>query len=71
MNDLILFLSIILGTYLGCVAFTVVLVRLFFPLKTKEQMEEIEAAKALAIQRASSKQRRVAIPVLSRPRQLA
>ena len=40
MNDLMILMSITLATYLGSVAFTILLLRLFFPFKTKEEMEK-------------------------------
>ena len=48
MNDLMILMSITLATYLGSVAFTILLLRLFFPFKTKEEMERDRIVESLA-----------------------
>ena len=75
MNNLIHVISIVLGTYICSVAFIVVLFKLFFPLKTKEEMERLEMEKLLFTERIakrkSRKRNRISLPVLNRSEQLA
>jgi hypothetical protein len=76
MNNLLHLISIVLGTYICSVAFIVVLFRLFFPLKTKEEMERWEAEKLLSAQRLAKKgerirKNRISLQVLNRSEQLA
>lgn len=76
MNNLVHLISIVLGTYICSVAFVVVLFKLFFPLKTEEEMERLEMEKLLFTQRlakksARTKRNRVSLPVLNRSEQLA
>ena len=40
MRDLILFIFLIAGTYLCSIGFAVVMFRIFFPLKAKENIQE-------------------------------
>ena len=58
MNNLLHLISIVLGTYICSVAFVVVLFRLFFPLKTKEEMERLEMEKLLYTQRLAKRRTR-------------
>ena len=58
MNNLLHLISIVLGTYICSVAFVVVLFKMFFPLKTKEEMERLEMEKLLYIQRLAKKRTR-------------
>jgi hypothetical protein len=51
MNNWLHLISLVLGTYISGVAFVVVLFKLFFPLKTKEEMERLEMEKLLFTQR--------------------
>jgi len=76
MNNWLHLISIVLGTYIGSVAFVVVLFKLFFPLKTKEEMERLEMEKLLfterlAKRRGRGKRNRISLPVLNRSEQLA
>ena len=76
MNNSLHLISIVLGTYVCSVAFVVVLFKLFFPLKTKEEMERLEMEKLLFTQRLAKRQtrarkNRLSLPVLNRPEQLA
>ena len=74
MNNLLHLISIVLGTYICSVAFVVVLFKVFFPLKTKEEMEELETEKLLFTQRLAKRQarkNRISLRVLGRSEQLA
>ncbi len=76
MNNLLHLISIVLGTYICSVAFVVVLFKLFFPLKTKEEMERLEMEKLfftlrLAKKRARNKGNHISLPVLNSSEQLA
>lgn len=71
MSDLLLLTALMLGTYLCCAGFTVLLVRIFFPLRTKEEMEELKLTKTHATQQAVRKSRAVTLPLLNRSRRLA
>ena len=75
MDNLVNVVSIVLGTYICSVAFVVVLFKLFFPLKTKEEMERLEMEKLLFTERLakrkSRKRNRISLPVLNRSEQLA
>jgi hypothetical protein len=76
MNNLLLLISIVLGTYVCSVAFVVVLFNAFFPLKTKEEMERLELEKLLFNQRLAkrhtrARRNRISLPLLNRPEQLA
>ena len=74
MNNLVHLVSIVLGTYICGVAFVVVLFKLFFPLKTKEDMERLEMEKMLFTQRLEKRQarkNRISLRELGRSEQLA
>ena len=76
MNDWLHLISIVLGSYTCSVAFVVVLFKLFFPVKTKEEMERLEMEKLLfterlAKKRGRAKRNRISLPVLNRSEQLA
>ena len=76
MNNWLHLISIVLGTYICSVAFIVILFKLFFPLKTKEEMERLETEKLLFTQRLAkrrgrAKRNRISLPVLNRSEQLA
>ena len=75
MNNLLHLISIVLGTYICSVAFVVVLFKVFFPLKTKEEMERLEMEKLLFTQRLAKRRTRkngISLPVLNnRSEQLA
>jgi len=76
MNNLLHLISIVLGTYICSVAFVVALFNLFFPLKTKEEMERLEMEKLLFTQRlakkrARTKGNRISLPVLNGSEQMA
>jgi hypothetical protein len=76
MNNWLHLISIVLGTYICSVAFVVVLFKLFFPVKTKEEMERLEMEKLLfterlAKKRGRAKRSRISLPVLNRSEQLA
>ena len=76
MNNLLQLISIVLGTYICGLAFIVGLFNVFFPLKTKEEMERPEAekllfAERLAKRRTRSRRGRISPPVINRPGQLA
>jgi len=58
MNNLLHLISIVLGTYICSVAFVVVLFKIFFPLKTKEEMERLEMEKLLYTQRLAKRRTR-------------
>lgn len=76
MINLLHLIGIVLGTYICSVAFVVVLFKLFFPLKTKEEMERLEMEKVLFSERlakrqAKARKNRISLPVLNRSEQLA
>ena len=76
MDNLLHLISIVIGTYVCSVAFVVVLFNLFFPMKTKEEMEKLEMEKLLFAQRVAKRRpramrNRISLPVLNRPEQLA
>ena len=76
MNNLLHLITIVIGTYIGSVAFVVVLFNVFFPLKTEEEMEKLEMEKLLFAQRVAKRRtramrNRISLPVLNRPEQLA
>ena len=76
MDNSLNLISIVLGTYLCSVGFVVVLFKLFFPLKTKEEIERLEMEKDLYVQRLAKRQSRVkrnhiSLPGLKRSEQLA
>ena len=76
MNNLVHLISMVLGTYICSVAFVVVLFKLFFPLKTKEEMERLEMEKLLFTQRLAKRQgsvrrNRISLPLLNKSEQLA
>ena len=76
MDNLLHLISIVVGTYVCSVAFVVVLFNLFFPMKTKEEMEKLEMEKLLFAQRVAKRRtramrNRISLPVLNRPEQLA
>jgi hypothetical protein len=76
MNDWLHLISIVLGSYTCSVAFVAVLFKLFFPVKTKEEMERLEMEKLLFTERLAKKQGRakrdrISLPVLNRSEQLA
>lgn len=59
MNNLLHLISIVLGTYICSVAFVVVLFRVFFPLKSKEEMERLEMKKFLYSKRLAKRRTRL------------
>ena len=76
MINLLHLISVVLGTYICSVAFVVVLFKVFFPLKTKEEMEKLEMEKILFMERLAKKRsrtrrNRISLPVLNRSEQLA
>ena len=76
MNNWLHLISFVLGTYIASVAFVVVLFKLFFPMKTKEEMERLEMEKLLFTERLAKtrgrgKRNRISLPVLNRSEQLA
>jgi hypothetical protein len=76
MNISLHLISTVLGTYFCSVGFVVVLFKLFFPLKTKEEIERLEMEKELYMQRLAKRQSRVnrnhiSLPALKRSEQLA
>jgi hypothetical protein len=76
MNNWLHLISLVLGTYISGVAFVVVLFKLFFPLKTKEEMERLEMEKLLFTQRlakrrGSIRRNRISLPLLNKSEQLA
>jgi hypothetical protein len=76
MDNLLHLISIVVGTYVCSVAFVVVLFNLFFPMKTKAEMEKLEMEKLLFAQRVAKRRtramrNRISLPVLNRPEQLA
>jgi len=76
MNNSLHLISTVLGTYFCSVGFVIVLFKLFFPLKTKEEIERLEMEKELYMQRLAKRQSRVnrnhiSLPALKRSEQLA
>jgi hypothetical protein len=72
MEDLLLILSITVGTYLCFFGYSIILLRLFFPLKTKEEMERIRIAPVLRKQESAPKpRRRVSLQLTNESRLLA
>ena len=76
MNNLLHLISIVLGTYICSVAFVVVLFKMFFPLKTKEEMERLEMEKLLYMQRLTKRRaragrNRISLQGFNRSEQLA
>lgn len=76
MNNWLHLISIVLGTYICSVSFVVVLFKLFFPLKTKEEMERLEMEKLLFTERLAKRRGRdkknlISLPVLKRSEQMA
>jgi len=72
MNDILLLMGITVGTYLLSLGFAIILLRLFFPLKTKEEMERIKIVSgASANQQTVPELARISFPLLKRRRQLA
>ena len=75
MDNSLHLISIVLGTYFCSVGFVVVLFKLFFPLKTKEEIERLEMAKDSYFQRLAKRQarikRNISLPALKRSEQLA
>lgn len=71
MEDLLLIISITVGTYLCFVGYSIILMRLFFPLKTKEEIERIRIAPAVTKQESASKPRPVSLELTNRSGQLA
>jgi hypothetical protein len=45
MNDFISVIAFMLAGYLCCVGFVVTMVRVFFPLRTKEEWDQVNAMK--------------------------
>jgi len=71
MSDFLVFMAALLGTYVFALGFVIAMVRVFFPLKTKEEWAKIRAVEGAGGQRQSSKLRRVPRAVMSESRQLA
>ena len=76
MDNLLHLVSIVIGTYVCSVAFVVVLFNVFFPLKTKEEMERLEVEKLLFTERVAKRRTRVmrnriSLRTLNRPEQMA
>jgi hypothetical protein len=46
MKDFLIIIGIVVGTYVCFIGFTLILMRLFFPLKTNAEMEALENAQA-------------------------
>ena len=71
MNDLLLIISVALGTYLCSMGFAMLLIRLIFPFKTKEELERINVIQALAKQQPAPKQQPVSLALLNKSGQFA
>ena len=76
MDNLLHLISIVIGTYVCSVAFVVVLFNVFFPLKTNEEMERLEAEKLLFTERVANRRtramrNRISLRTLNRPGQMA
>ena len=76
MDNLLHLISIVLGAYVCSVAFVVALFNVFFPLKTKEEMERIEVEKLLFTERVAKRRtramrNRISLRALNRPEQMA
>lgn len=68
MKDFLVLISIVVGTYVCFIGFTLILIRLFFPLKTTAEMEALENAQA---KRRTPEAPPVSLPLSGRSRQLA
>lgn len=74
MSDLLLLFGIWLGTYLCSMGLTVILFRVFFPLKAKEQwqqQEQVTMTRSIADRPGMSNRRAVTVALLNRSRHLA
>lgn len=70
MNDLALFFIITMTTYLCSVGFTIILVRLFFPLMTREEVERIKSMQTLTNHQIVPGKPSVLLPLLNKSGQL-
>ncbi len=71
MIDFLVFMAVLLGTYVCSCGFVVAMVRVFFQLKTKEEREKVSALGGVNAQRHAPKFRRVPQAVASESGQLA
>lgn len=71
MNDLLLYLTLVLGTYFCGMGFVIVMFRLFFPLKTKEEWQKIDANAVKPAYQRVSRMKKVQNTINSRSGQLA
>jgi len=71
MSDFFVFVAALLVTYLCAVGFVIVMVKVFFPLKTKEEWEKVRAIEVTETHRKTSGLRSVSRGVVSGSRQLA
>jgi len=71
MNDILLVIATFAGTYLSSLAFVIVLTRLIFPFKTKEEMAADDIRRIEAQPQITRKRHQVMLPLLKRHGHLA
>ncbi|MEJ7646326.1 MAG: hypothetical protein WKF87_17145 [Chryseolinea sp.] len=72
MSDFFVFVAALLVTYLCAVGFVIVMVKVFFPLKTKDEWEKVRSIEGTKAHRQASGLRPVSgVVVVSGSRQLA
>jgi len=70
MSDFLVFIGALLGTYVCALGFVVGMVKVFFPLKSKEEWEKIKILEGEEGHRQASRFRRVPQAVINQSRQL-
>lgn len=71
MNDILLLIATFTGTYLSSLAFVIVLTRLIFPFKTKEEMAADDIRRIESQSQITRKRHQIMLPVLKRHGHLA
>lgn len=71
MSDFLVLMAAVLGTYVFALGFVIAMVRVFFPLKTKEEWERIKVREGAGGQRVEANVRRVPQAVIRDSPQLA
>lgn len=66
MNDILLLIATFAGTYLCSVAFVIILTRVIFPFRTKDEMAASTIERSVALSKNFRKRSQIILPLLGR-----